>query len=172
MENIFFPSLKSVQDSRPVKKQRITHLFTSRSIMSFHNTFHNIYRVTPKKITHRIERPKLLAIWATFTRGPWAILSSKAFLAFSVSNFFLDTLYIAMCATSRFLFVPIWTLPLGLRCHRVPYSGSALPEDPTRGTIWDWSILYPEQRSKAWVAGGIVSITSIILFTLMRNVFR
>ena len=49
MENVFFPSLKSVQDSRPVKKQRITHLFTSRSIISFHNTFHNTYRVSPKK---------------------------------------------------------------------------------------------------------------------------
>ena len=49
MENIFFSSLKSVQDSRPVKKQRITHLFTSRSIISFHNTFHNTYRVSPKE---------------------------------------------------------------------------------------------------------------------------
>ena len=51
MENIFFSSLKSVQDSRPVKKQRITHLFTLRSIISFHNTFHNTHRASQKNVT-------------------------------------------------------------------------------------------------------------------------
>ena len=39
VENIFFPSLKSVQDSRPVEKHRITNLFTLRSITSFHNLY-------------------------------------------------------------------------------------------------------------------------------------
>ena len=133
----------------------------------------------PKKGANRIFRELL---GGQSCGPPWAILTVfvilvhfrhfKKFWPFLLATFFRIPCILQCVQPRGFYSSQSEPFPLGLRCHRVPYSGSALPEDPTRGTIWDWSILYPEQRSKAWVAGGIVSITSIILFTLMRNVFR
>ena len=77
VENIFFPSLKSVQDSRPVKKHRITNLFTLRSITSFHNLYDcELFPTCHQCCSNRKETQQ--QAWPRWWSCPWRRSSKSA----------------------------------------------------------------------------------------------